>query len=156
MSICTHKKQFWLNFYIQLNSHKKSSLVKKMVNCGKNLQKVRVSNNLVKTIEKFLTTQKVQRLGLESIKDVIEYYTRKDLEKWNKFLNWVFVDLIYNSNSWRHFSHFARSSPGEPKMKILPIVLQIGHMPVVAFLGPVRIIFWLFLRPMKKLAESVY
>ena len=49
--------------------------------------------------------------------------------------------LDYNSNSWRHFSHFARSSPGEPKMKIFPIVLQIGHIPVVAFLGPVRIIF---------------
>lgn len=49
--------------------------------------------------------------------------------------------LHYNSNSWRHFSHFARSSPGEPRMKILPIVLQTGHIPVVAFLGPVRIIF---------------
>ena len=64
--------------------------------------------------------------------------------------------LNYNSNSCLHFSHFARSSPGEPRMKILPIVLQIGHIPVVAFFGPVRIIFCVFLRPMKKLLESVY
>ena len=64
--------------------------------------------------------------------------------------------LNYNSNSWRHFSHFALSSPGEPRMKILPIVLQIGHIPVVAFFGPVRIIFCVFLRPIEKLLKSVY
>ena len=51
-----------------------------------------------------------------------------------KFLN-------YNSNSWRHFSHFALSSPGEPKRNIFPIVWHKGHIPVVAFFGPVRIIF---------------
>ena len=56
----------------------------------------------------------------------------------------------YNSNSWRHFSHFARSFPGEPRRNILPIVLHIGHIPVVAFFGPVRIIFCVFLRPIKK------
>ena len=32
-------------------------------------------------------------------------------------------------------------------MKILPIVLHMGHIPVVTFFGPVLIIFWVFLRP---------
>ncbi len=32
-------------------------------------------------------------------------------------------------------------------MKILPIVLHKGHIPVVTFFGPVLIIFWVFLRP---------
>jgi len=32
-------------------------------------------------------------------------------------------------------------------MKILPIVMHPGHIPVVAFLGPLRIIFCVFLRP---------
>jgi len=49
--------------------------------------------------------------------------------------------LNYNSNSWRHFSHFPLSWPGGPKRNTLPIVLQRGHIPVVAFFGPVRIIF---------------
>ena len=62
----------------------------------------------------------------------------------------VFVILTYNSNSWRHFAHLALSSPGEPRMNILPITLQIGHIPVVAFFGPVRIIFCVFLRPINK------
>ena len=32
-------------------------------------------------------------------------------------------------------------------MKILPIVMHSGHIPVVAFFGPLRIIFCVFLRP---------
>ena len=42
---------------------------------------VRISDKLVQTVERFLKTNKAQRLGLETIKDVIEYYTRKGLEK---------------------------------------------------------------------------
>jgi hypothetical protein len=49
--------------------------------------------------------------------------------------------LNYNSNSWRHFSHFPRSLPGGPRRKTLPMVMHRGHIPVVAFFGPVRIIF---------------
>ena len=58
--------------------------------------------------------------------------------------------LNYNSNSWRHFSHFPLSCPGGPRRNTLPIVLQTGHIPVVAFFGPVRIIFWVFLLPIRK------
>jgi len=58
-----------------------------------------------------------------------------------------FVNFNYKSNSWLHAGHFARSSPGWPKMKILPIVLHRGHMPVVTFFGPVLMIFWVFRRP---------
>ncbi len=32
-------------------------------------------------------------------------------------------------------------------MKILPIVLHRGHIPVVTFFGPDLIIFWVFRRP---------
>jgi len=49
--------------------------------------------------------------------------------------------MNYISNSPRHFSHFPLSFPGGPRRNTLPIVLHIGHIPVVAFLGPVRIIF---------------
>ncbi len=42
---------------------------------------VRISDKLVKTCEKFLKTRKADKLGLETIKDVIEYYTRKGMEK---------------------------------------------------------------------------
>jgi len=38
-------------------------------------------------------------------------------------------------------------------IKILPIVLHSGHMPVVAFFGPALIIFCVFLRPNN---ENVY
>ncbi len=38
-------------------------------------------------------------------------------------------------------------------MKILPIVLHMGHMPVVTFFGPVLIIFWVFRRPI--IAENI-
>ena len=42
-------------------------------------------------------------------------------------------------------------------MKILPMVLHIGHMPVVTFFGPVLIIFWVFLLPInrKKTGHSI-
>jgi hypothetical protein len=46
-----------------------------------------------------------------------------------------------------HAGHFARSSPGWPKMNILPIVLHKGHIPVVTFFGPVFMIFWVFRLP---------
>ncbi len=55
--------------------------------------------------------------------------------------------MNYNSNSCLHFSHLPLSFPGWPRMKILPIVMQPGHIPVVAFFGPLRIIFCVFLRP---------
>jgi len=42
-------------------------------------------------------------------------------------------------------------------MKILPMVLHKGHIPVVTFFGPVLIIFWVFLRPInrKKTGDSI-
>ena len=49
--------------------------------------------------------------------------------------------------------HFALSCPTEPMIKILPIVLHSGHMPVVTFFGPVLIIFCVFLRVIKKMDE---
>ncbi len=51
------------------------------------------------------------------------------------------------SNSPLHFSHLHFSSPGGPIRKTFPIVLQIGHSPTVAFFGPDRMIFCVFLRP---------
>ena len=38
-------------------------------------------------------------------------------------------------------------------MKILPIVLHSGHIPVVTFFGPVLIIFCVFRRAIKKMDE---
>jgi hypothetical protein len=35
-------------------------------------------------------------------------------------------------------------------MKILPIVLHNGHIPVVTFFGPVLMIFWVFRLPIGK------
>ena len=70
-----------------------------------------------------------------------------------KFVDERVSFLNYNSNSWRHFSHFPLSCPGEPRRKTLPIVLQSGHIPVVAFFGPLRIIFCVFLRPISLSSE---
>jgi len=56
----------------------------------------------------------------------------------------------YKSNSWLHAGHFALSLPGWPKMNILPIVLHMGHIPVVTFFGPVLMIFWVFRLPIIK------
>ena len=47
----------------------------------KEFRTVRITSNLVTSCELFLETEKAKRLGLESIKDVIEYYTRKGIEK---------------------------------------------------------------------------
>jgi hypothetical protein len=55
--------------------------------------------------------------------------------------------LNYKSNSWLQAGHFPLSFPVWPIMKIRPIVLHRGHMPVVTFFGPVLIIFWVFLLP---------
>jgi len=49
-----------------------------------------------------------------------------------------------------HAGHFALSLPGWPKMNILPIVLHMGHIPVVTFFGPVFMIFWVFRLPIVK------
>jgi hypothetical protein len=53
-----------------------------------------------------------------------------------------------------HAGHFALSFPGWPKMNILPMVLHMGHMPVVTFFGPVFMIFWVFRLPIIQKMES--
>lgn len=52
-----------------------------MIVMVKEFRSVRISDNLVSTCEKFLKTKKAKKFGLESIKDVVEYYTRKGMEK---------------------------------------------------------------------------
>ena len=47
----------------------------------KTFRSIRISDKLVSTCEKFLNTRKANKLGLETIKDVVEYYTRKGMEK---------------------------------------------------------------------------
>lgn len=46
----------------------------------KEFRSVRISEKLVKTCEKFLKTKKADKLGIETIKDAIEYFTRKGME----------------------------------------------------------------------------
>ena len=45
-----------------------------------NLTNPEISDKLVISCEKFLKTKKADKLGLETIKDVIEYYTRKGMD----------------------------------------------------------------------------
>jgi len=47
---------------------------------GKTFRTIRISDGLVRSCEKFLHTKKAEKLGLETIKDVIEYYTRKGMD----------------------------------------------------------------------------
>ena len=47
---------------------------------GKTFRTIRISDNLVKSCEEFIDTKKAEKLGLETIKDVIEYYTRKGMD----------------------------------------------------------------------------
>ena len=47
----------------------------------KKFRTIRISNKLVISCEKFLKTKQAEKLGLETIKDVIEYYTRQGMEK---------------------------------------------------------------------------
>ena len=41
---------------------------------------IRISDKLVTTCEKLLDTKLANELGLETIKDVVEYYARKGIE----------------------------------------------------------------------------
>ena len=47
---------------------------------SKTFRTIRISDKLVTSCEKFLKTKKAEKLGLETIKDVIEYYTRKGMD----------------------------------------------------------------------------
>ena len=47
----------------------------------KTFRTIRISEGLVTSCEKFLHTKKAEKLGFETIKDVVEYYTRKGMEK---------------------------------------------------------------------------
>ena len=47
---------------------------------GKTFRTIRISDKLVISCEKFLHTKTADKLGLETIKDVIEYYTRKGMD----------------------------------------------------------------------------
>ena len=46
---------------------------------SKTFRTIRISDKLVTSCKKFLKTKKAEKLGLETIKDVIEYYTRKGM-----------------------------------------------------------------------------
>jgi len=46
----------------------------------KTFRTIRISDKLVTSCEKFLKTKKAEKLGLETIKDVIEYYTRNGMD----------------------------------------------------------------------------
>ncbi len=47
---------------------------------SKTFRTIRISDKLVNSCEKFLHTKKAEKLGLETIKDTIEYYTRKGID----------------------------------------------------------------------------
>ncbi len=47
----------------------------------KTFRTIRISEGLVRSCEKFLRTKQGIKLGLETTKDVVEYYTRKGMEK---------------------------------------------------------------------------
>jgi len=42
---------------------------------------IRINEKLVNTCEKFLKTRKAKKLGIETIKDAVEYYARIGLKK---------------------------------------------------------------------------
>ncbi len=46
----------------------------------KTFRTIRISDKLVSSCEKFLHTRKAEKLGLETTKDVIEYFTRKGID----------------------------------------------------------------------------
>ena len=45
----------------------------------KTFRTIRISDKLVSSCEKFLNTRKAKKLGIETIKDAVEYYTRRGL-----------------------------------------------------------------------------
>lgn len=47
---------------------------------GKIFRTIRISDKLVTSCKKFLHTKKAEKLGLETIKDVIEYSPRKGMD----------------------------------------------------------------------------
>ena len=47
---------------------------------AKTFRTIRISEKLVKSCEEFQKTKQAKKLGLESTKDVIEYYVRKGIE----------------------------------------------------------------------------
>ena len=46
----------------------------------KTFRSLRISEGLIKTFEKFLKSKEAKRLGIETLKDAIEYYARKGLQ----------------------------------------------------------------------------
>jgi len=56
-----------------------------MIFMVKEFRSVRISDNLIKTCEEFLKTKKADKLGILTLKDSIEYFTRKGMElEWKK------------------------------------------------------------------------
>jgi len=46
----------------------------------KEFRSIRISDKLVVRLEKYLTTREANDLGIETVKDALEYHTRKGLQ----------------------------------------------------------------------------
>ncbi len=46
----------------------------------KEFRSIRISDKLVVRLERFLTTREANDLGIETVKDALEYHTRKGLQ----------------------------------------------------------------------------